>query len=75
MAAGKDAGTRGGTDGCGGIETVKAQAGLCHFIKDGGLEDFMAHVTHVTPALIIGHGQNDIRTFTCTLNGEDYGCD
>ena len=35
----------------------------------------MAHITHVTPTLIISHGENDIGTFRFSLGSKDCGCE
>ena len=75
VPAGEDTGAGGRTNGCGCIETIKAQTVFGHLIKDGGLENLVVHVTHVTPTLIIGHGENDIGTFRFSLGSEDCGCE
>ena len=61
VAAGHHAAARWRTDGSRRIKPVEPQAGSRHLIHHRRLEQGMAVVACITPALVIGHAENEIR--------------
>ena len=50
----------GRTNRCSCVETIHSQPIFCHGVKGWRLEHLMPHVAHIAPALVIGHGKNDV---------------
>ena len=63
----------GGANGGGGVKAIEANPRLCHSIEIGcfPFQVRVIHVADLTPALIVGHDEDDVRagSFSCCLEG------
>ena len=67
-SAGENGGASRGTVGGAGVKEIEAQAVGRHSVQIRSFEVGMILVAGLSPALIIRHNENDMRTFRC-LNG------
>ena len=69
-SAGQHGGTCRRTDRASGVESLEAQAVVCHRIEIRGLQDWMVSIACLSPAHIVCHHKNDVRSFdtTCVMN-------
>ena len=61
VASGHDAGAGGGADGSGGVEAIKDDGVLGHFVEVGSLDEGVPGVAAIAVALVVGHDENDVR--------------
>lgn len=64
VAAGHDAGAGGGADGSGGVEAIKDDGVLGHFVEVGSLDEGVPGVAAIAVALVVGHDENDVGVFS-----------